>query len=437
MMGSTMRRRDLFTLTATIAGGTVLGATGCTPHHDAASAEPAPVGFTHSPAWPANRARTEITAVRDRHLVGWAHVSEAERLFRLGWVPIIVNVTGVTTRALLIDDDGTWTTRRVTVKDEPGSGNAPTTLVPGPAAIDDTHAYIVVGVLFDGSTGTHNSAAPVVLLKVRLSDGSVVATTTISDRTRLRALERAALSFTEDGNSLLLACADPVGQDDSWIGLRLSTTDLGVEFDARTLLSGREPHSVSCAGQGVLVTFDFPESTELIALADGHRQTTQHDNGMVLDGWTYRFESRGAHAQTLIANHAGLRRRVEMAGARELPPQPRFFSGNRIIIDFSEGQHLQVWRPGATEPSVDLIAREQSFPAGVAVFNDILYTWRDDGRHTHLKLQQLDSGEVLAERTLPHGLLGSGVGAVTRWGIVSNMANTDSPRFVRATEWLP
>lgn len=447
-----MRRRDLFTLTAAIAGGTVLGATGCTPHHDDASASStAPIGFAPIPAWPGNRARARITAVRDRYLVGMAEVPEIKSIFVRSWVPVVVNVTGVTTWAVLIDDDGTWSTRKVTVK-ETGPGlqdsGARTELFQGPAVIDDTHAYLVVGVMSLGRPGAHSSPGdrcPVMLFKIRLADGTIVASTTVSDDFEAAMLRGATLTLTKDGGSLLLAGGNRSGGESGWMGLRLSAADLGVEFDARALTVGQEVRSVDVAGQGLLVSLNHPFSSDLIRLADGHRQSLLYSTALVLDDWVYQNEVLDQTLR-LVATHVDTDEKVEVSlsfpgslnGALStLTAWSDLVTESRNIIDFEKEARLRVWQPGAPEPRFDFAELNMGIPQGVAVFDDILHTWQDVGERTRLILHHLDSGEILAERSLPQGLLGPGVGAVTTWGIVTTQPQRLESRFVRATEWLP
>lgn len=70
-----------------------------------------------------------------------------------------MNVTGITTRALIIDDDGTWTTRTVTMKDDrtpPRNSRALTKMFHGPDVINDTHACLAVGVIRRTLTPNHH-----------------------------------------------------------------------------------------------------------------------------------------------------------------------------------------------------------------------------------------------------------------------------------------
>ncbi|RRD03365.1 hypothetical protein EII34_14325 [Arachnia propionica] len=451
-----MRRRDLFTLATAMAGCTV---TGCTPGDPQAADDPSgefPIGFAASPAWEGVESWTEFTAVKDRHLVAMTVVPDAERAFAHGWVPVVVDVAGLTTRALLLDDDGTWITKPVTPKKEFGppttrlSRTALTAMIQGPAVIDDTHAYIVAGVVpleapgqFEGtpSSTPTDLRCPVMLFKIRLDDGAVVASTTVSDDVEARSLKDAALSFTEDGTSLLLAGGAEVsttsGIGTGWMGLRLSTAELGVEFDARALYIGQEVRSVSSAGQAVLVTSSLNSGKELVRLADGVRVTTSSTKALVIGDWLHHVERKHDQTAGLVAVNMRTGQRVDVtprAGRVEdlvdvFTSWPGTFTEPRVIIASRYGEGLTVWLPGAPEPSLELAA-DRAVSTGVAVLGDVLYTWHGDDRATTLTLRRLDSGEVLAEHSVPPRVLGSDIGAVTRWGCIS------WTRFFRATTWL-
>lgn len=440
-----MRRRDLFTLTTAIAGCAI---SGCTPDSPQAVEDPLgefPIGFADSPIWEGTESWTKFTAVRDRHLVAMTVVPDAERVFAHGWVPVVVDVVGPTTWALLLDDDGTWITKPVTPKKGPSgtemSRTALTAMFQGPAVIDDTHAYIVAGVLpleapgQFGGTPTHTPRelrCPVMLFKIRLDDGAV-AFTTVSDNFAAHAVKEAALSFTEDGTALLLAGGDTSNPDAGWMGLRLSTADLGVEFDARALYVDQKVSSISPAGQAVLVNF----GKELVRLADGRRMTTRARKALVIGDWVHLAEQDDTGSVELVAVNTGTGQRIAVTPGSRNPEDlldafttwSRSIPETRVIITSSHLGGLTVWRPGASEPSFELPEGE-AVHAGVAVLGDVLYTWHDDDRTATLTLRRLDTGEFLAEHSVPTRVLGSDTGTVTRWGCIS------WNQFFRATKWL-
>lgn len=445
-----MRRRDLFTLTTAIAGCAVAG---CTLGNPRPATEPRgeiPIGFADSPIWSGTESLTTFTAVRDRHLVAMTVVPDAEPTFAHGWVPVVVDVAGPTTRALLLDDDGAWITKSVTPKrgsDSPRtqlSGTAHTVMFQGPAVIDATHAYIVVGVLpldtpgqFEGDpTRTpRDLRCPVMLFRIRLDDGAVVAATTVSDDFAAHTIPDAALSFTEDGAALLLAGGDTDEGGSGWIGLRLSAADLNVEFDARALYVGQEIRSMSSAGQAVLVSWSTSPSKELVRLADGVRMPTGSDKVLVIGDWAHHVARTGDPLMELFAVNTRTGERIDVpsvpGGPKALSEAftscPRIFSDAHAIIT-QHGKGIAVWRPGAPEPSLRL--PDDKVSRGAAVLKDVLYSWHGDDRTATLTLRRLDSGEVFAERPVPPRVLGSGAGAITRWGGISGN------EFFPATEWL-
>lgn len=463
-----MRRRDLLTLTTAMAGAAIVGTTGCTPESPAPVDDPPPEGFpinfadspawsgSNAPAWSLVLSETEFTAVKDRHLVAMTVVPEAERAFAYGLLPVVVDVTGPTTRALLLDDDGTWITKPVKPKESGPrstelSQTALTAMHQGPAVIDDTHAYVVAGVLsletpgqFE-NTSSSEAHCPVMLFKIRLDDGAVVASTTVSDDISFGDLPSAALSFSEDGTALLLVGGTPPANDDAdsnagfgWMGLRLSTADLSVEFDARALYVGQEVTSVSPAGQAVLVSLPtaFSTQNELVRLTDGVRMRTASRQALAIGDWVHWSEQKDSSSEELVAVNTRTGQRVTVAPEVGDPKDlldaftswPRIFCGTPVATHWSE-KDLTVWRPGAPEPSVHLTEKE-AVRAGVAVLKDVIYTWHGDDTATTLTLRRLDSGEVLAEHSVPPRVLGSGTGAVTPWGCISGS------KFFRATKWL-
>ena len=409
-----------------------------------------PSAFAAQPTWPAARATAEsLTAARDRYLCGGAVIDEARRIFTEGWCPVVVDVSTLTTRAVLLDKDGSWITKEVEMVFRYDEGDDPktalTTIVIGPALLDEEHAYLVVGAITlsepDPNGVVHygppdGATCPVAMFKIRLSDGAIAASTTVSDQLPAESIEDMHLSFSTDAASLLLAAGtgDASAETDH-VGLRLSAEDLSIQLDVRSVLEGKRAHSTSC-GQAVGVTYTNTPGRLIVFLADGSQEPAD-DIGtiMVRDGWYY-YEERDETSSRGYARDLGSGQTVELSPGWEkditLGSWPSIASDQQEIIALDRtGSHtgtLTVRNPGA--PS---IALSQNRAEGAGILGDVLYTSYDpddsDSTSTdHLILTSVSTGETITERDEKTGLSGRAV--VTPWGL----ADYDS--FYAATEWL-
>ena len=274
------------------------------------------------------------------------------------------------------------------------------------------------------------------MFKIRLSDGAIAASTTVSDQLPAESIEDMHLSFSTDAASLLLAASTgdaSAGTDH--VGLRLSAEDLSIQLDVRSVLEGKRADSTSC-GQAVGVTYANTPGHLIVFLADGSQEPADDtDTIMVRDGWYYYKEqdetsSRG-YARDLSSGQT-----VELSPGWEkditLGSWPSIASDQQEIIALDRtGSHtgtLTVRNPGA--PS---IALGQNRVEGAGILGDVLYTSYDpDGSDStstdHLVLTSVSTGETITERDEKTGLSGRAV--VTPWGL----ADYDS--FYAATEWL-
>mgnify|MGYP000237961202 FL=1 len=155
-----MRRRTFLTAAAAGAVATAPSSlTACSQarskRHPAPTPPPSPdavpSAFADRPTWPTAENYTRLTAARDRYLCGGAVIDEARRIFTEGWCPVVVDVSTLTTRAVLLDKDGAWITKEVEMVFRYDEGDDPktalTTIVIGPALLDEEHAYLVVGAI--------------------------------------------------------------------------------------------------------------------------------------------------------------------------------------------------------------------------------------------------------------------------------------------------
>ncbi|RRD03364.1 hypothetical protein EII34_14315 [Arachnia propionica] len=444
-----MKRRDFLTTSALIS--VALGATSCSDDGpdpvDAPSPEGFPSHFATGRVWPPSTSilDSRITAVKDRYLTGMASVPKAQQVFLGGWAPVLVDLTGPTTWVVVVDDKGAWRTRRVKLepletKDrEPRSAH--TGLVAGPAAIDDQHAYLVLGVrIFEeprservmGVSLKEDVPCQVVLLKLRLTDGAVVASLTVSDSHPARAVEEHLhLSFSEDGTRLLLAggtVPDRRDRGTDWVGMRITTADLTVEFDARTVFLNRQVVEVTPAGQGVIVLAEGQPTAELVLLSDGSSHQLDLAGGIVIGTWLWLLRGNRDDTHLVVADLVSGQQTEIPDSATASPTWPRIHSGATAVIDFKHEEHLMVWRPGEHTPAWSSTGRDR-VPHGVAVLGDLMHIWYENGASHIQEIWRLGDAEPLA-RHVENAFLSSGVQAITPWGVTSE----DS--FVLATRWL-
>ena len=120
-----MRRRTFLAVT----GATALlpAVVACRQSRSGSSATPVPTAppksdavpsaFADASTWPAADTYTTITAVRDRYLCGGARIKDALNVFTKGWCPVVVDISTLTTYAVLLDQKGVWVTRKVDLVD--------------------------------------------------------------------------------------------------------------------------------------------------------------------------------------------------------------------------------------------------------------------------------------------------------------------------------
>lgn len=454
-----LRRRDLLIAATALAGSAV---TGCSSSFHDALQPPTPgeipVEFADHAVWPGDNTYFAVTAMRERHLVGMTTVADAAGTFVSGWVPVLVDLTGGITRAVLTDDSGAWVTRVV----KPTSGlerkkpaaTALTTLVEGPAVIDDEHAYLCVGVVLWDSPQQEpvmkgqslDTLGHLVVLKLRLSDGAVVASRTASDRFAQGPFAgRVHLSFTADRSSLLLAGgrygSEARDKGAGWVGLRLRCSDLEIEYDAHALHGTGLAKSVTPAGQGLSFSYAPGEPPEVISLLTEQRY--RHESpavgsagdaeALVVGDWVYLLENRGKNGQQdlhrYVINMATGERTDIPDADPDFPVWPSVFTDRSFLLDADLPYRLAVWPLGAAEPQATWPSSEALTVESVATLGEHFYAQgRQDGKSV-LKVLPFDSTTPVATIEYQKGLFDK-VTAVTRWGIVTGRG------FIPATRWL-
>ncbi|MDO5093394.1 MAG: hypothetical protein Q4D79_08230 [Propionibacteriaceae bacterium] len=183
-----------------------------------------------------------------------------------------------------------------------------TTIAMGPSLLDDHHAYLVVGVVVTDTPTSGSSTqidsfpeeltCPVVMLKVRLTDGVVVASATVSENFSASQIVAMHLSFSIDRASLLLAggrevppLVDNIAE---YVGLRLSVEDLSFQFDAHSVFDGNYAESGTSYGQAIASVDSMAPGKSIVFLATGEREFVEGKTPiLVRDGWFYCEDSSG------------------------------------------------------------------------------------------------------------------------------------------------
>ena len=378
-----------------------------------------PKSFLATPQWPNAPIRTRITALHRHHLCA-AVLRDKTQSY-----PVVVDVTGPTTRVVLSDASGTFTTRDVELDflaehldptvEQPDLGQP---LVTGPAIMDDDHAYLLV-IRAIGNPGVAH------LLKITLSDGVIAASALLSEWFDASLLDGIFLSFSPDGTSLLVVGSGGSGTTDGFIGMRLDATDLSVQFDAHDVLT--EAGGVGVAGEALTV----PSTTHrknLVLLADG-REILDLDAPVVIGPWCYH--RTGAQQVMLRDLTTG-----EETPVPDLPPTDlhQLWPRSRRIWSTSahrtinhrfptEPERFSVWLPGESAPVLQWRRTEHPIPDKSSVFGNTLYSRGNDS----MEIRSLGSGEVLG--SIPSQSF-NGEFAVSSWGAAT------TNHFSPANEWF-
>ncbi|MDO5083638.1 MAG: hypothetical protein Q4D89_09565 [Arachnia propionica] len=379
-----------------------------------------PRSFLATPQWPDIPISTRITALHRHHLCAAVPRAEAHSY------PVVVDVTGPTTRVVLTDGNDTFTTRDVDLdllaehldpdEEHPDLGQP---LAMGPAVMDDDHAWLVVA----RSTGT---LAVVHLLKIRLSDGNVDASALLSERFDTSRLGMMSLSFSADATSLLVAGDGDSRRSADFIGVRLDAADLSVQFDAHDLIPATA--QVSVAGEALRTTTTTHDK-DLVLLADGRVLTVPHFGGGVVVGqWCY---DTAASEQVMLRDlTTGAETPVPDLRRNDL----RHFRRPRFLAVWSTSEHLtishlgekpeqfSVWLPGEGSPVLQWKQDEHPVPFESSVFGATLYSRSSD----FLEVRSVDSGEILS--SFPWQSRSDF--AVSAWGAA------DAYHFFPANEWF-
>ena len=427
--------------------------------HSPPNAAAVPSSFASQPRWPNFGTAGSITALRENYLCGSAGPEAEDEVRRtfLGHCPVVAELENLTTWAVLPDDDGTWSTSTVRSAD---SFTAPETagslstlpssrymLLTGPALLDETYAYLTIGILDDtqisADYGLAHTLCRVDLVKVALSDGAVAASTTLSNNFIADSIEKTrtfALSFSEDRSALLIA-GDNEDQelDPNGIGLRLSATDLSVQFDATTVLTEPSSYRRQC---GEALAAGRGNNNVIVYLADGTIEPLADTTDMLVrDGWIYY------HDRTDHADHARNLRTGETITISDTGGYIDYLDDrteNRVQTDQHEvilgsgkmgsSASFSVRRPGEAEPLLSWKTEERKIPEAACVFGNVLYTTGQMDPDGKVQLTSLPSGDDLGE--IPdigkdsYESFAVQSFAVSAWGLASG------GRFYPAFKWF-
>lgn len=418
-----------------------------------------PTSFADQPLWPNANIAGSITAVRNHYLCGSVHVKDLKDIIRGGHCPVVVDLRGPTTWAVLPDGQGSWTTRVVTLEDtsqttpdEPG-----TAVIKGPALIDDTHAYLVVSVPSpSGDSDKKSFTCPVDLVKIALADGTITASTRVSDSyvvdmpTESDLSRLVSLSFTADRSALLLA-ADGTSLDigTGGLGLRLNAADLSVQFDANTLLAETH-HHVRC-GEALTVMKQVPDADEdedvIIYLGTGATETmTNWSAALVRGDWLYYndiIRQRPKKRVIFIEKHAAHARNLSTGETVTFHEDSHDFFDDGIDAPINTDQRelillnsrsrptFSVHQPGSATPMLSWESSEQAIPGAACVFGEVVYTApersKEQDENGKLRIISLTTKQDIGE---VQNVAWGGSVAVTAWGLAATGI------FYPAIEWL-
>ncbi|RRD04296.1 hypothetical protein EII34_10710 [Arachnia propionica] len=449
------RRRFLTTLA--LAGTALTGLSGCS-WLGWGSSDPAgrlPWGFEKKSAWPGAKADVVMTGIRNQYLTAAMVIPELRHIFRDGWTPVVVDVTGPTTRAVSLTEDGSWTTVKVTPQSPDGHGDSPgtarTVLFPGPAVMDDTHAYVTMGVVplerpDQDITEVLEKGSALVLLKIHLADGAVVGSVTLGERCRTgeKLHEELQLSFNEDRTALLVAHDNRLTDGADWLGLRVSAGTLGVEFDAHSLLRHQRDPIVTPLGQAIAVHTGANQARLVVFLTNGETlQKPDRRVGRVMGGWSYETTgTRGGETHVMRNVLTGQEKSLPAhLGGTSLPypSWPSVFIDPLVSVRDLSGMPLTIHQPDSDTPTRTVTLKSYGDLLSAGFHQGALYLWHretDAQQKTKnlLVIQPLGSDQELPLEWSADAPLNDV--HVTAWGVLD--ADTiKGPRFYRATQWLP
>ena len=376
-----------------------------TPPHPSAT----PTAFGEEAVWPLRIKephhrplpdKAEIETVHGTLLLGMVHNDSSDTL--TGDSPIIVDLTGPTSYAIV--PDGSEHGYRIEEMTPPYRENrlppSPGTLITeqfaGASACDGEFAYVITGSEDMRAGQSPEGHGRVSLLKIRLADRTITASTLLGENLDLSAkkatydIPAPSIVPTSDGGSLLVTSSFPPR------ALRLSTADLSVQLDLASVTSQR--FSAVAGGEAVALNSDDGRTqTAVVTLADGvaHPLETMFAR-LVHQGYLYatrRAEGDQPFSELIINLATG-----EQLGPEDLPgddeksEQATLSAHEGFII--RETDYVQVRRNGSATALLTWKPSGQEASKGVAICGSVLYVALGGGR---MRLVNLDTGEVIQE----------------------------------------
>jgi len=422
-----------------------------------------PSAFADASTWPAADTYTTITAVRDRYLCGGARIKDALNVFTEGWCPVVVDISTLTTYAVLLDQKGAWVTRKVDLVDDDDLDQDPkgalTTIFMGSTLLDGEHAYFVFGALALSSPSTQDSirgsdfpkgtACPVILVKIRLSDGSIHAATTVADSYLVEGIEELHLSFANDRSSLVLM-GDDISMDNSqesendYIALRLSVTDLSVQLDAHSILDGQDINNIRLCGQAIAYyvkrAADGVGDYAIMFLSDDKRERTGEQYPIVVrDDWYYYKNNQDRESSSGSVRNVVSGETIALNGnwKDEVQVWPSISSDQQVYISWNDqnsSRSMSIRAPGAAAAALTWDGENHKVPDGACVVGDVLYSFyrlktSSSASSSEFDITSISSGETIADVQKTAITYGTN-NAVTPWGLAVD------GRFYATTKWF-
>ena len=376
-----------------------------TPPHPSAT----PTAFGEEAVWPLrikephHRPLPDNAAIETVHgtlLLGKVHNDSSDPLS--GDSPIIVDLTGPTTYAVVPDSsEHGYRIEEMTPpyrenRLPPSPGTPITNQLAGASASDGEFAYVITGSEDMRAGQSPEGRGRLSLLKIRLSDRTIIASTILGENLALKAKEpthrlESSIVPTSDGGSLLVTSSFPPR------ALRLSTADLSVQLDLASITSQR--FSAVDGGEAVaLNTDDGRTQTAVVTLADGVAHPLEETlvARFVHQGYLYatrRAEGDQPFSELIINLATG-----EQLGPEDLPgddeksEQATLSAHEGFII--RETDYVQVRRNGSATALLTWKPSGQEASKGVAICGSVLYVALGGGR---MRLVNLDTGEVIQE----------------------------------------
>ena len=448
-----MRRRSfLLTAFGAAAGAGLLPVSGCaagrrtprpltflhaslpTPPHPSA----APTAFGEEAVWPLrikephHRPLPDNAAIETVHgtlLLGKVHNDSSDPLS--GDSPIIVDLTGPTSYAVVPDDSEHG--YRIEEMTPPLVGSIPREnhVTPSPGATvteqftgagtcDDEFAYVITGTETLRAGRVPEDHGRVSLLKIRLSDRTITASTILGENLdfSMEMAHHFSIVLTPDGGSLLVTSSFPER------ALRLSTADLSVQFDLASVTS--QSFCAVAGGEAVaLLGDDAKVHTAVVTLADGLTHPIENLSAQLVHrGYLYATDSRTKeppYPEVSINLTTGERTELTDLPVDKEDKHPTLTASNGYVIRRTD--HIQVRKNGSATALLTRESTEEESYQSAAIYGSILYLTLNGGR---LHLIDLDTGEVISQSATggQHEMV-----TVTPYGFCNESA------FYPATAW--